>query len=125
MLVVETIAKGRSIRGIVRGLGIPGNTVRRVVRGGATQHRIRTGHGSRGRSPGVKSGSLRFSWAERRAAATREVAAAEDPGAAVRFGPRRGPVPVPAMGGQAGRRGFRGLRPPGVEFGPGEAYRFD
>ena len=47
MLVVETIAKirrrhlgaGESIRSIARGLGVSRNTVRKVVRGGVTEHR--------------------------------------------------------------------------------------
>ena len=47
MLVVETIsrirrmhlAQGRSIRSIARDLGVSKNTVRKVVRGGATEHR--------------------------------------------------------------------------------------
>ena len=51
MLVVETIAKirrrhlgaGESIRAIARGLGVSRNTVRKVVRGGATEHRYDRG----------------------------------------------------------------------------------
>ncbi len=51
MLVVETIAKirrkclveGRSIRSVARDLGLSRNTVRKVVRGGATEHRYDRG----------------------------------------------------------------------------------
>ena len=51
MLVVETIAKiqrrhlgaGESIRSIARSLGVSRNTVRKVVRGGATEHRYDRG----------------------------------------------------------------------------------
>ena len=51
MLVVETIAKirrkclveGRSIRSVARELGLSRNTVRKVVRGGATEHRYDRG----------------------------------------------------------------------------------
>jgi transposase-like protein len=51
MLVVETIAKirrkclveGRSIRSVARELGLARNTVRKVVRGEATEHRYDRG----------------------------------------------------------------------------------
>ena len=55
MLVVETIAKirrkclveGRSIRSVSRELGLSRNTVRKVVRGGATEHRYDRGDAQR------------------------------------------------------------------------------
>ena len=77
MLVVETIAKirrmhlaqGRSIRSIARDLGVSKNTVRKVVRSGATEHRYSGRRVSRARSSEASSWSLRGFWRRMRGGA--------------------------------------------------------
>ncbi len=124
MLAMETMAKIRSIAtelGILEEHG-PQDRSRRRDGASAFRPRAATASEARGyvREPG-------FSRAERGASATREVDVAEDPGAAIRPGlrgrlRRRSPAPVPAMGGKAGRRGVRDLRPPEVRPRRGQPF---